>query len=49
MRKLILSAIVLSLVSIGCTEKQQDVSTHQENNQTKFDGYYLQLKQQAYS
>jgi len=33
MKKLIISAIVLSLVSIGCTEKKQDVSINQVNNQ----------------
>ena len=33
MKKIIISAIVLSLVSIGCTEKKQDVSINQVNNQ----------------
>jgi uncharacterized protein (TIGR02246 family) len=33
MKKLIISAIVLSLVSIGCTEKKQDASINQVNNQ----------------
>jgi len=33
MKNLIISAIVLSLVGIGYTEKKQDTSTHQINNQ----------------
>jgi len=32
MKKLIISAIVFSLVSIGCTEKHQDTSINQINN-----------------
>ncbi len=32
MKNLIISAIVLSLVSIGCTEKQQDTSINELNN-----------------
>ncbi len=33
MKNLIISAIVLSLVSIGCTEKQQDTSINEINNE----------------
>ncbi|PHR10429.1 MAG: DUF4440 domain-containing protein [Sphingopyxis sp.] len=32
MKKIIISAMVLSLVSIGCTEKQQDISMNQIEN-----------------
>ena len=32
MKNLIISAIVLSLVSIGCTDKQQDLSINEINN-----------------